>query len=169
MTPSSIRLRKRILAVEHAAEGGERVGAGRQRLGAEAIADGQPCSTAEPPVRSSVRRAGRWSASATTSATCAAASNPGLWGFGPALRQLGADFGFAPLVVGACVTLWLVTLLVSGGGLSGGGSLLSALSPSNQVLFVFGASGAVPVFALGRWWTRAERRRGCTPACCTSR
>ena len=32
-------------------------------------------------------------------------SNPGLWGFGPVLRQLGADFGFAPVVVGACVTL----------------------------------------------------------------
>jgi rhomboid protease GluP len=44
-------------------------------------------------------------------------------------------------------------LLLSGGGLSGGGNLLSALSPTNQVLFVFGASGAVPVFAAGRWWT----------------
>ena len=85
-------------------------------------------------------------------------ANPGLFGFGPALRQFSLNFGFAQLVVGACVTLWLVTLLVSGGGLSGGGSLLSALSPSNQVLFVFGASGAVPVFAAGRWWTRAQRR-----------
>ena len=24
-------------------------------------------------------------------------SNPGLWGFGPLLRQLGADLGFVPL------------------------------------------------------------------------
>jgi rhomboid protease GluP len=80
-------------------------------------------------------------------------ANPGLFGFGPALRQFSLNFGFSQLVVGACVTLWLVTLLVSGGGLSGGGSLLSALSPSNQVLFVFGASGAVPVFGAGRWWT----------------
>ena len=51
------------------------------------------------------------------------------------------------------MTLWLVTLLVSGGGVGGGGSILSALSPSGQVLFVFGASGAVPVFGAGRWWT----------------
>ena len=80
-------------------------------------------------------------------------ANPGLWGFGPAIRQLSANFGFAQLVVGACVTLWLLTLLMSGGGLGGGGSLLSALSPSNQVLFVFGSSGAVPVFGAGRWWT----------------
>ena len=83
-------------------------------------------------------------------------SNPGLWGFGPALRRLGTEFGFRQLVVGACVTIWLVTLLVtvlaSGGGL-GGGSFMSALSPASTVLFVFGASGALPVFGYGRWWT----------------
>jgi len=82
-------------------------------------------------------------------------ANPGLWGFGPAVRNLGTNFGFAPLVVGACVTLWAATLLVSmaGGGGIGSGGLLSALSPSGQVLFVFGASGALPVFGRGRWWT----------------
>jgi rhomboid protease GluP len=37
--------------------------------------------------------------------------------------------------------------------LGGGGGLLSALSPSSTVLILFGASGAYPVFALGRWWT----------------
>src|SRR5213592_2285300 len=31
--------------------------------------------------------------------------------------------------------------------------LLSMLSPSIQSLFLFGASGAVPVFRFGRWWT----------------
>ena len=78
--------------------------------------------------------------------------NPGLWGFGPALRNLGVTFGFAPLVVGTCGTLWIVTVLLSGASL-GGGSMLSALSPSSQVLILFGASGEVPVFELGRWWT----------------
>ena len=80
-------------------------------------------------------------------------ANPGLWGFGPALRQFSLNVGFSQLVVGACVTLWLVTLLMSGGGLGGGGGVLSALSPSTAVLFVFGASGAIPVFNAGRWWT----------------
>jgi len=60
-------------------------------------------------------------------------------------------------VAGACVTLWLVTLLVttlaSNGSIGGGGNFLSALSPDNSVLFVFGASGAYPVFRYGRWWT----------------
>jgi rhomboid protease GluP len=79
-------------------------------------------------------------------------SNPGLWGFGPMLRTLGADFAFAPLVIGSCVTVWVITLLMSGGGVASGG-ILSALSPSTRVLILFGASGAVPVFGYGRWWT----------------
>ncbi len=87
--------------------------------------------------------------------TCGRA-NPGLWGFGPIIRRLGTEFGFRQLVVGACVTIWVVTLLVtllaSGGGI-GGGNILSALSPASAVLFVFGASGALPVFTYGRWWT----------------
>jgi rhomboid protease GluP len=31
--------------------------------------------------------------------------------------------------------------------------LLSFLSPSTEALFLFGASGAIPVFGYGRWWT----------------
>jgi membrane associated rhomboid family serine protease len=79
-------------------------------------------------------------------------SNPGLWGFGPVLRSIGADFGFAPMVIGACVTIWVVMLLMSGGGI-GVGNVMSALSPSPGVMFLFGESGAVPVFGAGRWWT----------------
>jgi rhomboid protease GluP len=79
-------------------------------------------------------------------------SNPGLWGFGPALRNLGVNFGFAPLVVGTCVTLWVITVLMSGAAIGGGG-LLSLLSPSGQILILFGASGSYPVIVLGRWWT----------------
>jgi rhomboid protease GluP len=80
-------------------------------------------------------------------------SNPGLWGFGPALRRLGADFGFTQVVIGACVTLWVATLLMSGAAIGGGGGIFSALSPSSRVLVLFGASGAYPVFGRGRWWT----------------
>jgi rhomboid protease GluP len=79
-------------------------------------------------------------------------SNPGLWGFGPALRQIGINLGFAQVVVGTCVTLWVITLLMSGSAIRVG-SLFSALSPSTPMLFLFGASGALPVFGMGRWWT----------------
>jgi Rhomboid family len=76
-------------------------------------------------------------------------SNPGLWGFGPMLRNLGADFGFAQLVLGACVTLWVITLLMSGGAIRVD-NVMSALAPSTPILFLFGASGAIPVFSFGR-------------------
>ncbi|HEX7485958.1 MAG TPA: rhomboid family intramembrane serine protease [Vicinamibacterales bacterium] len=78
--------------------------------------------------------------------------NPGMWGFAPLLRRLGNDFGFTTVVIGGSAALYVLTLLASGGqiGMSG---LFSLLSPSSQALFLFGASGAVPVFGFGRWWT----------------
>jgi rhomboid protease GluP len=79
-------------------------------------------------------------------------ANPGLWGFAPLLRQLGADFGFAPLVIGASSLLYVLMLLASGGNILGGG-LFSILSPSSDVLRLFGASCAYPVFYEGAWWT----------------
>lgn len=78
--------------------------------------------------------------------------NPGLWGFAPLLRQLGADFGFVPLAIGACSILYVITLLLSGPSIRMEG-FMSFLAPSTQALFLLGASGAVPVFRLGRWWT----------------
>jgi rhomboid protease GluP len=78
--------------------------------------------------------------------------NPGLWGFAPSLRALGADLGFLPFVIGTCIVLYVLTLLGSGGNI-GMGSLFGMLSPSPVSLFRFGASGALPVFGYGRWWT----------------
>ena len=78
--------------------------------------------------------------------------NPGLWGFAPMLRQIGVDFAFAPIVIGACATLYVMTLLASGNAIRMEG-LMSMLAPSTPVLFLFGASGAIPVFRFGRWWT----------------
>lgn len=78
--------------------------------------------------------------------------NPGLWGFAPALRRLGHDMGFVPFVTGLCLALYAVTYLLSAGEPSRGG-VLNFLSPSMPVLAMFGASGAIPVFGLHRWWT----------------
>jgi rhomboid protease GluP len=78
--------------------------------------------------------------------------NPGLWGFAPVLRRLGHDMGFVPFVTGFCLILYAVTYLLSAGQTSGGG-VLNILSPSTPVLAMFGASGAIPVFRLNRWWT----------------
>src|SRR5438093_9321751 len=78
--------------------------------------------------------------------------NPGLWGFAPLLGRLGRDLGFTELVMGSCIVLYLLSLAVDPGGVSAGG-LLNFLSPSIQSLFLLGASGRVPVFQFGRWWT----------------
>jgi rhomboid protease GluP len=79
-------------------------------------------------------------------------ANPGLWGFGPLLRRLGADLGFVPLVMGASSAIYLVMLISSGTDIRMDG-MMSIMAPSTSVLFLFGASGAVPVFGFGRWWT----------------
>ncbi len=73
--------------------------------------------------------------------------NPGLWGYAAAFRRLGNDFGFVPLVMGGTITLYVLSLLLSGRGMQ------AMLSPSTEVLFLLGASGAVPVFQFDRWWT----------------
>jgi membrane associated rhomboid family serine protease len=78
--------------------------------------------------------------------------NPGMWGFSLALRGLGRDLGFVPLVLWGCGAAYLATLAADPTGIEMGG-ILSLVSPSIQSLFLFGASGAVPVFRFGRWWT----------------
>jgi rhomboid protease GluP len=81
--------------------------------------------------------------------------NPGLWGFAPAVRSLGRDLGFVTFVVGACIVFYVATLVMSGTGIGMRG-LMSLLAPSTPSLFLFGASGAIPVFVYGRWWTVAS-------------
>jgi rhomboid protease GluP len=78
---------------------------------------------------------------------------PGMFGMTQWLRGLGADQGFVPLVIGACVIVYGLTLLASGSNIFGGGSLFSLLGPSAQAEYLFGASGSFPVFVAGRWWT----------------
>jgi rhomboid protease GluP len=68
------------------------------------------------------------------------------------LRALGGDLGFVPFVIGTCVVLFGLTLVFSGGNIGMNG-LFGLLSPSRQALFLFGSSGALPVFAGDRWWT----------------
>ncbi len=77
--------------------------------------------------------------------------NPGLWGFAQAFRQLGHDLGFVPFVIGSCGVLYVLTWILSGANL--GSSLFDILPVGQNTLILFGASGYLPIFALGRWWT----------------
>jgi rhomboid protease GluP len=78
--------------------------------------------------------------------------NPALWGFAPLLRRLGQDLGFGQFVIVASIGLYLATLAASENPMGSGGPL-SILSPDIYALFLFGGSGAFPVFNFGRWWT----------------
>ena len=77
--------------------------------------------------------------------------NPGLWGFTPALRRFNTEFGFAESVTSTCIILYVLMLLYSGPRIRMAG--INFLSPDQFAMLVFGASGAVPVFGYGRWWT----------------
>jgi membrane associated rhomboid family serine protease len=82
--------------------------------------------------------------------------NPGMWGFGPLLRAFGNDLGFVTLVVYGCSALYAISLIITvalGGNVLGNGNPFAILSPHSNVLLILGASGAIPVFGYGRWWT----------------
>ena len=79
--------------------------------------------------------------------------NPGLWGFAPLLRSLGNDLGFVQLVIWGSGGLYVLSLLLSGNSMRMGGGLFGFLAPDMNVLFLLGASGGIPVFGYGRWWT----------------
>jgi rhomboid protease GluP len=73
--------------------------------------------------------------------------NPGLWGFGPALRSLGNDLGFVNIVTGATLVMYVLSLVMSRDGTQIG------IEPNGVALQILGGSGAVPVFGRGWWWT----------------
>jgi rhomboid protease GluP len=77
--------------------------------------------------------------------------NPGMWGLAPLLRRIGHDWGFMSLVTYGCVLLYVATLVIDPRAIRTGG--MSILAPSSWSVFIFGASGALPVFGYGRWWT----------------
>ncbi|MGA1624602.1 MAG: rhomboid family intramembrane serine protease, partial [Prochlorothrix sp.] len=80
------------------------------------------------------------------------ARQPGLWGYSRALRHLHHQQGFLALVTWGCVALYGLTLLVN---LRGVRTELpfEILVPDLESLLMFGATGEIPLFKMGRWWT----------------
>jgi rhomboid protease GluP len=83
--------------------------------------------------------------------------NPGLWGYASMLRVLGGDIGFfVTAILYGCCALYGLGLLLSvrwGFDVMGSGNPFAALSPAPQASLALGASGALPVFVYGWWWT----------------
>ena len=77
---------------------------------------------------------------------------PGLFGLTALLRRSGLGDLFVPIVMWGCGALFLASLAIDPAGIGGSG-LLSLISPGGPSLYLLGASGALPVFGHGRWWT----------------
>src|SRR5262245_7764570 len=78
--------------------------------------------------------------------------HPRLWGFAPLLNRLGRYPGFTQLLLGVCISLYLLMLVVEPSGITIAG-LFNFQSPSRLMLFLFGEIEAYPVFVYGRLWT----------------
>jgi rhomboid protease GluP len=68
------------------------------------------------------------------------------------LARLGRDMGFVQAVIGGCSLIYIASLAIDPQGIRNGG-IFSLLSPSGASLLQLGASGALPVYRLGHWWT----------------
>ena len=79
------------------------------------------------------------------------AAQSGALGVLAAAPALGRDLGFTNIVTVACVGLYLATLAASAGHLIR--RLWACWRPTRCRSSLFGASGTLPVFEYGRWWT----------------
>jgi rhomboid protease GluP len=80
------------------------------------------------------------------------ARNPSLFGFGAALRGLGADLGFAPLILAMCVLAYGLSMALDPRGIGFQG-LMGLGAPGLEASRRMGSSGIYPVWQDGRWWT----------------
>lgn len=76
--------------------------------------------------------------------------NPGLFGFASLLRF--DEPAVRSALLGANALLFGLALVLSGARIGTGG-FLGFLSPAGEVLYLLGASGSVPVFAAGKWYS----------------
>ena len=79
-------------------------------------------------------------------------TSPGMFGYGPALRKLTANLNLANVIMGACIVLYLGSLLLDPSALLRMRGFMDFLAPSSGALAVLGMTGG---FAMGqgRWWT----------------
>jgi rhomboid protease GluP len=77
---------------------------------------------------------------------------PGMFGLTTWFRKLGVQMDFPHLITIACISLYVLALLLDPGAIFQFRGM-SFLAPSNDASFKVGMTGAYPVFAFGRWWT----------------
>jgi rhomboid protease GluP len=78
---------------------------------------------------------------------------PGMFGLASQLRKLGLRLDFPHLITIVCGALYLLCLAIDPGAILQPQGMMDILSPSGRASFDVGASGTIPVFRAGRWWT----------------
>lgn len=78
--------------------------------------------------------------------------NPGLWGLGPVVGRLFGKINFARIVMGACITAYIISLLLDFRSAMSFRGPFDLLSPSISALNALGMTGA-SAWVHGRWWT----------------
>lgn len=78
--------------------------------------------------------------------------NPGLWGYGPALRKLFGQEDMVKLILGTSVFLYMISLVLDPSAIFQTRGLFGFLSPSMQSLDALGMTGRYAM-SQGRWWT----------------
>lgn len=80
--------------------------------------------------------------------------NPGMMGLTAMLRGVAAlEDSLGPMVMIACGVLYIASAALTSTIAGEGGTFAGIAAPSSQALVILGASGAIPVFGLDRWWT----------------
>lgn len=78
---------------------------------------------------------------------------PGLFGWAPFLRSLvGSRLDPVVLVIGACLTLYVLALLLQPEAIFQTAGFFSLLSPGGRALYQLGMTGGI-AWELGWWWT----------------
>lgn len=78
--------------------------------------------------------------------------NPGMFGYGPAIQRFAAGVDLSTIIVGACIALYIVSLLLDPAAMFRFRGIMEILSPSSGALNVLGMTGRFAM-ADGRWWT----------------
>ncbi len=82
--------------------------------------------------------------------------NPGLYGYAPALKRFFGDrFDIIKLIIGACVVLYVVSLVLQPSAIFQMRGLLSFLSPGPIAMILLGVTGSYGPFNpwQNHWWT----------------
>ena len=78
---------------------------------------------------------------------------PGMFGLASRFRQLGLSFDFPHVVTVFCGALYVLCLALDPDAILQPSGMMDILSPSRTAYFHAGATGSIPVFGFGRWWT----------------